>query len=94
MLATPEFMRKNANLYLAGPRMRKSARYADRVYDKMVDAGTILQREGPRSANPLGFWKKLVAPFFPPQTWKICATFSIWHLEVKIHLKLQNMYFM
>eukprot|EP00493_Phyllostaurus_siculus_P023322 UN23658 len=23
----------------------------------MVDAGTILQREGPRSANPLGFWK-------------------------------------
>jgi len=57
MLATPEFMRKNANLYLAGPRMRKSARYADRVYDKMVDAGTILQREGPRSANPLGFWK-------------------------------------
>jgi len=58
MLATPEYMRKNANLYLAGPRMRKSARYADKVYDKMVDCGTILQREGPRSANPLGFWKE------------------------------------
>jgi len=57
MLSTPEYMRKNANLYLAGPRMRKSARYADRVYDKMVDVGAILQREGPKAANPLAFWK-------------------------------------
>ena len=46
MLCVPEFMRKNSNLYLSGPRMLKSARYADAVYDKMLDAGTILQRQG------------------------------------------------
>lgn len=54
MLALPSHVRSNANLYLSGERMRKTARYADHVYSKMVDAENILQVEGPCESNGLG----------------------------------------
>merc|ERR1712079_778236 len=57
MLALPEHTRSTYNLYLAGPRMRKIARYADQIYDKMTDAGEIIQIQGPRMSDSMGLWK-------------------------------------
>eukprot|EP01083_Nonionella_stella_P037732 102847_1 len=58
MLSLPEHLRGNYNLYQNGRRMNKLARYLDVSYDKaFVDAGNILQREGPKKGTATEYYE-------------------------------------
>ena len=60
MISMPVHIRSNFNLYNSGLRMQKVTKYCDLYYNKMIDAGNLLQKEGPKMYNSMTYYKKKI----------------------------------